>query len=133
MTRRCPAAAAMSEGAKNKDDCKLVLLGREDDEVSLWKIGRQLQKLYWSMRNKKEKKRKEKKRERLVEFRPDSWTVTLTLWIGIEVIKEGVVPLAGSSMGALRAQIFRLGSCLVTKKFCNFFQILCHIESLTHA
>jgi hypothetical protein len=109
MTRRCPAAAAMSEGAKNKDDCKLVLLGREDDEVSLWKIGRQLQKLYWSMRNKKEKKRKEKKRERLVEFRPDSWTVTLTLWIGIEVIKEGVVPLAGSSMGALRAQIFRLG------------------------
>jgi hypothetical protein len=63
MTRRCPAAAAMSEGAKNKDDCKLVLLGREDDEVSLWKIGRQLQKLYWSMRNKKEKKRKEKKRK----------------------------------------------------------------------
>ena len=36
--------------SKTEDDCKLGLLGRQEPcGFSLWKIERQLQKLYWSM------------------------------------------------------------------------------------
>jgi hypothetical protein len=64
MTRRCPAAAAMSEGAKNKDDCKLVLLGQLDVKTMRFRCG----KLDDSCKNctgvcETKKKKKEKKRK----------------------------------------------------------------------